>query len=92
MDSNGQPVGVVQLGFLRLLSVHAHQTLTYHCHRSVAWAERSAKNTHGRALSFRGANEEVLSYESNPYVKALVDGCSVSLPLTHTHSAEGWLC
>lgn len=73
-------MGVVQLGFLRLLSVQAHQTLTYHCHRSVAWAERSAKNSHSRALRLRGANEEVLSYQSSPYVKAVVDGCSVSPP------------
>uniref|UniRef100_A0A674NUQ7 Collagen, type XI, alpha 2 n=1 Tax=Takifugu rubripes TaxID=31033 RepID=A0A674NUQ7_TAKRU len=76
VDSNGEPVGVVQLGFLRLLSVQAHQTLTYHCHRSVAWADRNAKNTYSRALHFRGANDEDLSYETNPYVKALVDGCS----------------
>lgn len=78
MDSNGEPVGVVQLGFLRLLSVQARQNLTYHCHRSVAWADRSAKNNHKRALHFRGANDEELSYETNPYIKALVDGCSVS--------------
>lgn len=78
VDSNGEPVGVVQQGFLRLLSVQARQSVTYHCHRSVAWAERSAKNSHGRALHFRGANDEDLSYETSPYIKALVDGCSVS--------------
>lgn len=82
MDSNGEPVGVVQLGFLRLLSVQAHQSLTYHCHRSVAWADRSAKNSYSRALHLRGANEEDLSYKTNPYIKALVDGCSVS---SHAH-------
>lgn len=76
MDSNGEPVGVVQLGFLRLLSVQARQNLTYHCHRSVAWADRSAKNNHKRALHFRAANDEELSYETNPYIKALIDGCS----------------
>uniref|UniRef100_A0A3P9NIR5 Collagen, type XI, alpha 2 n=1 Tax=Poecilia reticulata TaxID=8081 RepID=A0A3P9NIR5_POERE len=76
VDSNGAPVGVVQLGFLRLLSVQARQNLTYHCHRSVAWADRSAKNNHKRALHFRGANDEELSYETNPYIKALMDGCS----------------
>ncbi|MEQ2197600.1 hypothetical protein XENOCAPTIV_000837 [Xenoophorus captivus] len=76
MDSNGEPVGVVQLGFLRLLSVQARQNLTYHCHRSVAWADRSAKNNHKRALHFRGANDEELSYETSPYIKALIDGCS----------------
>lgn len=79
VDSSGEPVGVVQLGFLRLLSVQARQNLTYHCHRSVAWADRSAKNSYNRALHLRGANDEDLSYETNPYIKALVDGCSVSL-------------
>uniref|UniRef100_A0A8C4FC74 Collagen, type XI, alpha 2 n=1 Tax=Dicentrarchus labrax TaxID=13489 RepID=A0A8C4FC74_DICLA len=76
VDSNGEPVGVVQLGFLRLLSVQARQNLTYHCHRSVAWADRSAKNSYDRALHLKGANDEGLSYETNPYIKALVDGCS----------------
>lgn len=76
VDSNGEPVGVVQLGFLRLLSVQARQNLTYHCHRSVAWADRTANDSHQRALRFLGANEEELSYETSPYVKALVDGCS----------------
>ncbi|KAG7260345.1 hypothetical protein CRUP_035139 [Coryphaenoides rupestris] len=76
MDASGEPVGVVQLGFLRLLSVQARQNLTYHCHRSVAWADRTAGNGHQRALRLQAANEEELSYETNPYVKALVDGCS----------------
>ena len=80
VDSNGEPVGVVQLGFLRLLSVQARQSITYHCHRSVAWADRSNKNSYSRALRLQGANDEELSYESYPYIKALVDGCSVSAP------------
>lgn len=79
VDSDGEPVGVVQLGFLRLLSVQARQNLTYHCHRSVAWADQSAKNNYNRALHFQGANDDELSYETNPYIKALVDGCSVSV-------------
>ncbi|XP_065327673.1 collagen alpha-1(V) chain-like [Pelmatolapia mariae] len=78
VNSNGEPVGVVQLGFLRLLSIQARQNLTYHCHRSVAWADQSAKNNYKRALHFLGANDEELSYETNPYIKALIDGCSVS--------------
>uniref|UniRef100_A0A8D3E9E2 Fibrillar collagen NC1 domain-containing protein n=1 Tax=Scophthalmus maximus TaxID=52904 RepID=A0A8D3E9E2_SCOMX len=82
VDSNGEPLGVVQLGFLRLLSVQAHQQITYHCHRSVAWADRSAQNNYDRALHLRGANDEELSYETNPYIKALVDGCSVSFDRT----------
>uniref|UniRef100_A0A8C7H841 Collagen, type XI, alpha 2 n=1 Tax=Oncorhynchus kisutch TaxID=8019 RepID=A0A8C7H841_ONCKI len=76
VDSNGEPIGVVQLGFLRLLSVQARQNLTYHCHRSVAWADRTANDGHKRALHFQGANDEDLSYETSPYIKALVDGCS----------------
>uniref|UniRef100_A0A665UWX3 Collagen, type XI, alpha 2 n=1 Tax=Echeneis naucrates TaxID=173247 RepID=A0A665UWX3_ECHNA len=76
VDSNGEPVGVVQLGFLRLLSVQARQNITYHCHRSVAWADKSAKNSYDRALHLQGANSEELSYETNPYIKAVVDGCS----------------
>uniref|UniRef100_A0A8C7PZZ5 Collagen, type XI, alpha 2 n=1 Tax=Oncorhynchus mykiss TaxID=8022 RepID=A0A8C7PZZ5_ONCMY len=76
VDSNGEPIGVVQLGFLRLLSVQARQNFTYHCHRSVAWADRTANNGHKRALHFQGANDEDLSYETSPYIKALVDGCS----------------
>uniref|UniRef100_A0A8C8GAY1 Fibrillar collagen NC1 domain-containing protein n=1 Tax=Oncorhynchus tshawytscha TaxID=74940 RepID=A0A8C8GAY1_ONCTS len=76
VDSNGEPIGVVQLGFLRLLSVQARQNLTYHCHRSVAWADRTANDDHKRALHFQGANDEDLSYETSPYIKALVDGCS----------------
>uniref|UniRef100_A0A8C9XC12 Collagen, type XI, alpha 2 n=1 Tax=Sander lucioperca TaxID=283035 RepID=A0A8C9XC12_SANLU len=75
VDAAGEPVGVVQLGFLRLLSVQARQNLTYHCHRSVAWADRSANN-YDRALHLQGANDDKLSYETNPYIKALVDGCS----------------
>lgn len=70
-------MGVVQLGFIRLLSVQARQNLTYHCHRSVAWADRTAKDGHKRALQFLGADEKELGYETSPYIKALIDGCSV---------------
>lgn len=84
VDSNGEPIGVVQLGFLRLLSVQARQNLTYHCQRSVAWADSTAKNNHKRALHLQGANEEELSYETSPYIKALVDGCSYRKGLDRT--------
>lgn len=78
VDSAGEPVGVVQLGFLRLLSVQARQNLTYHCHRSVAWADRTTKDKdqYQRALRLQGANEEELAFETSPYIKALEDGCS----------------
>lgn len=79
VDANGEPVGVVQLGFLRMLSIQAHQNVTYHCHHSVAWADKTAANRYQKALSFLAANEEELSYKTSPYIKALTDGCSVSL-------------
>lgn len=78
MDADGEPVAVVQLGFLRLLSIQARQNFTYHCHHSVAWTDQTAVHRYQRALHFRAANEEELSYESSPYIKALTDGCSVS--------------
>lgn len=80
MDADGKPVGVVQLGFLRLLSIRARQNFTYHCHHSVAWTDNTAANRYQRALRFLAANEEELSYETSPYIKALTDGCSVSFP------------
>ncbi|NWH64704.1 CO5A1 protein, partial [Geococcyx californianus] len=75
-DSEGEPLGVVQLAFLRLLSVSARQNFTYHCHRSVAW-HNSGSGDHGHALRFLAANEEELSYDTSPYVKAVMDGCAV---------------
>lgn len=68
---------MVQLTFLRLLSVSARQNFTYHCHRSVAW-HSATSGDHQRALRFLAANEEELSYDTSPYIKALTDGCAVS--------------
>uniref|UniRef100_A0A8C2FHA4 Collagen, type XI, alpha 2 n=1 Tax=Cyprinus carpio TaxID=7962 RepID=A0A8C2FHA4_CYPCA len=84
VDLSGEPVGVVQLGFLRLLSVQARQNLTYHCQRSVAWADLTADGGYKRALHFQGANDEELSYETSPYIKALTDGCSYRKGLDRT--------
>uniref|UniRef100_A0A8C8SKN8 Fibrillar collagen NC1 domain-containing protein n=1 Tax=Pelusios castaneus TaxID=367368 RepID=A0A8C8SKN8_9SAUR len=76
VDADGNPVGVVQLTFLRLLSVAARQNFTYHCQHSVGW--RSAgSGGHQRALRLRGANEEDMSYDNSPYIKALSDGCAL---------------
>ncbi|KAF1466516.1 Collagen alpha-1(V) chain, partial [Pygoscelis antarcticus] len=75
VDSESQPLGVVQLTFLRLLSVSAHQNFTYHCHRSVAWHSTTSRD-HQRALRFLAANEEELSYDTSPYIKAVMDGCA----------------
>ncbi|NXV94398.1 CO5A1 protein, partial [Calonectris borealis] len=76
-DSESQPLGVVQLTFLRLLSVSARQNFTYHCHRSVAW-HSTTSGDHQRALRFLAANEEELSYDTSPYIKAVMDGCAAS--------------
>uniref|UniRef100_A0A8C2A0I4 Collagen, type XI, alpha 2 n=1 Tax=Cyprinus carpio TaxID=7962 RepID=A0A8C2A0I4_CYPCA len=84
VDLSGEPVGVVQLGFLRLLSVQARQNLTYHCQRSVAWADLTSGSRYQRALHFQGANDEELSYETSPYIKALTDGCSYRKGLDRT--------
>ncbi|NXD88848.1 CO5A1 protein, partial [Halcyon senegalensis] len=78
MDSESQPLGVVQLTFLRLLSISARQNFTYHCHRSVAW-HSTGSGDHQRALRFLAANEEELSYDTSPYIKAVTDGCAVSV-------------
>uniref|UniRef100_H9G7I4 Fibrillar collagen NC1 domain-containing protein n=1 Tax=Anolis carolinensis TaxID=28377 RepID=H9G7I4_ANOCA len=84
-DAEGYPLGVVQLTFLRLLSVSARQNFTYHCLRSAAWHSRLPSAAGGsstsvggyqQALRFLGANEEDISYDNSPYVKALADGCA----------------
>lgn len=60
-------MGVVQLTFLRLLSVSAHQDVSYPC---------SGVSQDG-PLKLRGANEDELSPETSPYVKEFRDGCQV---------------
>lgn len=67
VDSEGSPVGVVQLTFLRLLSVSAHQDVSYPC----------SGMAQGGPLKLRGANEDELSLETSPYVKEFRDGCQV---------------
>ena len=60
-------MGVVQLTFLRLLSVSARQNISYPC---------SGEAQDG-PLKLRGANEDELSPETSPYVKEIRDGCQV---------------
>lgn len=79
MDAEGNPVGVVQMTFLRLLSASAHQNITYHCYQSVAWQD-AATGSYDKAMRFLGSNDEEMSYDNNPYIRALVDGCAVSVP------------
>jgi collagen type V/XI/XXIV/XXVII alpha len=70
-------VHVVQLTFLKLLSSSARQNFTYICHQSVAWYDAKADD-YNKALRFLGSNDEELSYDNNPYIRAIVDGCAVS--------------
>uniref|UniRef100_A0A452VGQ2 Collagen type V alpha 1 chain n=1 Tax=Ursus maritimus TaxID=29073 RepID=A0A452VGQ2_URSMA len=62
VDAEGNPVGVVQMTFLRLLSASANQNITYNCYQS--------------AMRFLGSNDEEMSYDNSPYIRALVDGCA----------------
>lgn len=75
VDLDDNPIGVVQLTFLRLLSVGARQNFTYHCHRSAAWHLASG-DTYQKALHFMGSNDEDFSFHTSPYIKALRDGCA----------------
>uniref|UniRef100_G1TNT5 Fibrillar collagen NC1 domain-containing protein n=1 Tax=Oryctolagus cuniculus TaxID=9986 RepID=G1TNT5_RABIT len=76
VDAEGTPVGVVQMTFLRLLSASAYQNVTYHCYQSVAWQD-AATGSYDRAMRFLGSNDEEMSHDNNPYIRALVDGCAV---------------
>lgn len=71
-------MGVVQMTFLRLLSASAHQNITYNCYQSVAWQD-AATGSYDKAMRFLGSNDEEMSYDNSPYIRALVDGCAVSV-------------
>lgn len=75
VDAEGNPVGVVQMTFLRLLSASAHQNITYNCYQSVAWQD-AATGSYDKAMRFLGSNDEEMSYDNSPYIRALVDGCA----------------
>ena len=77
MDAEGNPIGVVQMTFLRLLSAAARQNLTYNCYQSVAWHDQDG-DSYDKAIRFLGSNDEEMSYDNNPYIRAVVDGCAVS--------------
>ncbi|KAK0134735.1 Collagen alpha-1(XI) chain [Merluccius polli] len=81
VDSEGSSINEVQMTFLRLLTASARQNFTYSCHQSVAWHDE-ATDGYDRALRFLGANDEEMSYENNPYIKALTDGCASLCLLT----------
>ncbi|CAB1342229.1 unnamed protein product [Coregonus sp. 'balchen'] len=75
-DSDGNPVHVVQLTFLKLLSATARQTFTYSCQNSAGWFD-SATRSHQHALRFRGSNDEEMSQAKSPFIQATHDGCQL---------------
>ncbi|EPY86469.1 hypothetical protein CB1_000311001 [Camelus ferus] len=64
VDAEGNPVGVVQMTFLRLLSASAHQNITYHCYQSVAWQD-AATGSYDKAMRLLGSNDEEMSYDNS---------------------------
>uniref|UniRef100_A0A7N6AVP9 Fibrillar collagen NC1 domain-containing protein n=1 Tax=Anabas testudineus TaxID=64144 RepID=A0A7N6AVP9_ANATE len=76
VDAEGNPIGVVQMTFLRLLSAAARQNMTYNCYQSVAWHDQEQDN-YDKAIRFLGSNDEEMSYDNNPYIRAMVDGCAL---------------
>lgn len=76
VDADGNSINMVQMTFLRLLTASARQNFTYSCHQSVAWHDATG-DSYDKALRFLGANDEEMSYDNNPYIKALSDGCAV---------------
>lgn len=77
VDAEGNPIGVVQMTFLRLLSAAGRQNITYNCYQSVAWHDQEQDN-YDKAMRFLGSNDEEMSYDNNPYIRAVLDGCAVS--------------
>ncbi|KFQ25128.1 Collagen alpha-1(XI) chain, partial [Mesitornis unicolor] len=75
LDVEGNSINMVQMTFLKLLSASARQNFTYNCHQSVAWHDASS-DSYDKALRFLGSNDEEMSYDNNPYIKALHDGCA----------------
>ncbi|TNN65148.1 Collagen alpha-1(XI) chain [Liparis tanakae] len=75
VDVDGSSINMVQMTFLRLLTASARQNFTYSCHQSVAWHDATGSG-YNKALRFLGANDEEMSYDNNPYIKALSDGCA----------------
>lgn len=82
VDADGNSINMVQMTFLRLLTASARQNFTYSCHQSVAWHD-STSDSYDKSLRFLGANDEEMSYDNNPYIKALSDGCAVSPVLSN---------
>lgn len=76
VDAEGNTINQVQMTFLKLLTASARQNFTYSCHQSVAWHDAST-DSYDKALRFLGSNDEEMSYDNNPYIHAISDGCAV---------------
>uniref|UniRef100_A0A4W4GBQ7 Fibrillar collagen NC1 domain-containing protein n=1 Tax=Electrophorus electricus TaxID=8005 RepID=A0A4W4GBQ7_ELEEL len=76
VDLEESSINSVQMTFLKLLSSSARQNFTYICHQSVAWYDAKSAS-YNKALRFLGSNDEEMSYDNNPFIKALSDGCSM---------------
>uniref|UniRef100_A0A8C5H9X8 Collagen, type XI, alpha 1a n=1 Tax=Gouania willdenowi TaxID=441366 RepID=A0A8C5H9X8_GOUWI len=76
VDADGSVINEVQMTFLRLLTASARQNFTYSCHQSVAWLD-GATDSYDKALRFLGSNDEEMSYDNNPYITAISDGCAM---------------
>ncbi|EPQ15332.1 Collagen alpha-1(XI) chain [Myotis brandtii] len=75
LDVEGNAINMVQMTFLKLLTASARQNFTYHCHQSAAWYD-AATGGYGKALRFLGSNDEEMSHDNSPYIRALHDGCA----------------
>lgn len=76
VDAAGNTINEVQMTFLKLLTASARQNFTYNCHQSVVWHDETT-DSYDKVLRFLGSNDEELSYDNNPYIRALTDGCAV---------------
>ncbi|KAK2868174.1 hypothetical protein Q7C36_000045 [Tachysurus vachellii] len=74
VDVEESSISGVQMTFLKLLSSAARQNFTYICHQSVAWFDAKA-NDYNKALRFLGSNDEEMSHDNNPFIKAVYDAC-----------------
>lgn len=88
LDVEGNSINMVQMTFLKLLTASARQNFTYHCHQSAAWYDVST-GSYDKALRFLGSNDEEMSHDNSPYIKALSDGCAVSVVPTGLPAPRG---
>lgn len=88
LDVEGNSISMVQMTFLKLLTASARQNFTYHCHQSAAWYDVSS-GSYDKALRFLGSNDEEMSHDNSPYIKALSDGCAVSVVSTGLPAPRG---